>query len=107
MIVTLMPGNKITHISLFKHMDKVVHFILFFVFTLVLITDLAKGIYPEFIQKFDWLIAVGLGIFIGMSTELIQYFFILGRTGSVYDFLSDISGVAVGLSGYWLLRIKE
>ena len=99
-----MPGNKITHISLFKHMDKVVHFILFFFFTLFLITDLAKGLYAELFRKVNWIVTIGIGVFIGMSTELIQYFFILGRTGSVYDFLADTSGVIAGLSGYWLFR---
>lgn len=87
-------------------MDKVVHFILFFVFSLFMIYDLINiGNYK--IQKKNlFLIVISVGVFVALITELTQHYVILSRTGSIFDFIFNLTGIAAGVGGYWLFKTK-
>ena len=53
------------------------------------------------------MIAILTGIITGLFTELVQYYLIAARSGSVLDFIADIVGILVGLSLYIMVASKS
>ncbi len=97
------PGSKISDINItIPYFDKVIHFLLFFGLS-IFIRGLKHIAQIEFVI---WcLFAV---IFAGVS-EIIQFYFIELRSGSVFDFMADLMGILCGLFIYRHLpkRIKK
>lgn len=100
-IATTLPSNVLPNTSLLKipHFDKIVHFGLFFVLAVFLLSEnnrLRKlgGLTPKAIA-----IAISVSAILGVLIELLQYFYLPTRSGSYWDFLANILGaiVAVGL----------
>jgi VanZ family protein len=93
------PANKISKVSLLeiRHVDKLLHFLLYFIFSLILYFDLrrnAKTLKNSFsIYFFMFLIP----FFWGMTMELIQYYLITNRDGSIADIIANISGIFTGI----------
>ena len=82
----------------FPGADKVVHFVLFAVFTFLAIktAEKSKRSIPT------WIIAA-LIIFYAVGTEIIQSW-ISGRNGDVWDLMADIFGVTAVLVFFKILR---
>lgn len=87
------------------HIDKIVHWGMFGILTLVYMYDAKKN--QLSLQKTLWFLVVFSFLF-GTASELIQYGFIAGRSGSFLDFVADISGVIMGiafvLTFRWLIK---
>lgn len=91
LVVTLMPTDLIqsqeeswfTNFS-FKHGDKVIHFTLFFIFTVLLY-------FTTYFKKKIHLL--GIPILLGICIELIQYLMGMGRTFDILDIIANSLGV--------------
>jgi len=106
LIVTFLPGSSSRRIKLFIHADKLIHLLLFFTFSLLLIIDTKKFFQTSSIQK-NIIIAVTLtGVAVGLFTELVQYFVIVDRSGTIGDLIADISGILIGIGIYKLIIDK-
>ncbi len=86
------------------HFDKVIHFSMFFILVFI-------------IKTLHWQSTIGtrlLAVYLIMtviyaaSTELIQHFFIVTRSGDVYDFVADIIGMGMSIAAfpYWPRFLK-
>ncbi len=108
LIATFLPGSSSKRIRLFIHADKVIHLTLFVVFTLLLIVDSKRFFQTSSMGKNILLTVIITGLMVGLFTELVQYYFIADRSGSIADFIADICGVAVGFGLYKILsnRLK-
>ena len=71
--------------EIFPHSDKVTHFFIFFLMTVILIVGRLKRNY-----------ALIFCISYALLTEIVQTF-LNYRTGSIYDFVSDILGITFAI----------
>ena len=83
--------------EIFPHTDKIAHFSIFFLMTIFLIFGKLKRYY-----------ALIFCIFYALFTEIVQTF-LNYRTGSIFDFVSDILGITFAIFFVFFLekRAKE
>lgn len=100
LILTSLPGNCFSHngFSAMPGLDKVVHFAMFATFAFVSLwgyrSTLAAGGKNRLAKAASLMLTIG--ILYGALTELMQHFWIEGRTGSPFDLIADATGTAVG-----------
>lgn len=97
-VLTLMPGNYIPKVGSFWNLfspDKLVHLFLFGVLGWLVIKGL-NGTNPGMVFGHSYMVAIGLALFLGFATEMLQYILPIGRSGNIYDFIADIAGSALG-----------
>ncbi|HAJ98636.1 MAG TPA: hypothetical protein DCM62_01285 [Bacteroidales bacterium] len=102
-----LPPDKVPSLGVLwlPFIDKAVHFTMFFVLAVL-------QCYGAYMQKlvrlsngqFSWII-LAAGLFIGLSSEAIQHFFVLNRTADILDMLFNIFGTIFGLFA-WVLYLK-
>jgi len=100
LLVCFAPSKGIPKFSFFAnwHIDKCIHFFLFFIQALLflLIKDDKKRFYRE--NTFNYILfVVFYCLFLGLSVELIQHFFIETRAGDFIDFTADVLGAITAL----------
>tara|TARA_Y200000002_G_scaffold76321_1_gene59914 strand:- start:31 stop:324 length:294 start_codon:yes stop_codon:yes gene_type:complete len=83
--------------EIFSHTNKIGHFSIFFLMTVFLIFGTLK-----------WYYALIFCIFFALFTEIVQTF-LNYRTGSIFDFVSDILGITFAIFFVFFLekRAKE
>jgi VanZ family protein len=105
-ILSFLPGRVFEKVKLFDitFQDLIVHFIMYAVFTVLLIKELSskENEYP--LKKAGWIIPLLASAALGVVTEIVQHFWIIGRTGSLSDFTLDICGSAAMI---WFCRIPR
>jgi VanZ family protein len=79
------PGKDLPKLHLFDNIDKVIHFVFFFVFALLWAMVL-------FSKKNNVLISIVVAIFYGVFIELYQKYFVAGRSFDVWDIVADAIG---------------
>lgn len=90
-----LPGKEIPQVSLFDHVDKVIHFTFFFIFTL------SWYFYYRFNLKIIFWIMV-VGVLYGFALEYYQLYFVEGRSFDVWDGLADSLGsMCGGVVAWW------
>lgn len=104
-ILCAIPGKDIPHVSFLELLkfDKLVHAGVFFI--LILFTVRGFLLQTSFIklQQFSKPVAFVLCVIYGGSLEIMQGALYNGRTASVYDFIANSFGAAVGLLMYkWI-----
>lgn len=82
------------------HGDKIIHFGMFALLTVLFAVDNEKMILKTIL--YFSLFSVSFAA----SSELIQYSLITGRNGNIYDFLADMAGLAIGLLTYQFILTK-
>jgi VanZ family protein len=99
LLVVSIPGSNIPESEIFKipHFDKLVHFSLFFVFTILLNYGFQKQNNNSALKRYNYTIAVVSGVIYSVITEVIQYYFIAGRSGEYLDFVANITGIVSGV----------
>lgn len=99
------PSNVLPKGGFFNipHFDKLVHFGMF-AFLIFLFRQESEKNAPEKLILRNLFLFLTL-IFAALS-EVIQYKYIFGRSGNVYDFLADLLGFAVGTLFYILIWKK-
>ena len=106
LIVTFLPGSSSKRIRLFIHADKLIHLLLFMIFSLLLIFDARRFFQTSSIQK-NIAIAVTLtGLAAGLFTELVQHFLIVDRSGTIGDLIADVGGILIGIGIYKIIIDK-
>jgi VanZ family protein len=100
--VLFSPSNKIPQSKLFNlpHFDKIVHFGIFAVLLWIFLTESEKQLGTGIKNTYKILIAF---ILFAAVSEVIQYYYIVGRSGSIYDFLADITGFISGSIFYYFI----
>ncbi len=68
------------------HLDKIVHFAMYFIYTFLLIWETEKR------QKFNKIIIAIYTVCFGITMELLQNFLFEYRSGDIYDVLANSSG---------------
>ncbi len=99
-VIIAIPGNQIPRVSdwleAFKP-DKIIHVFLFapFAYLWARYFYLAKASTVLII-----VLTLSMGISYAIFTEVMQYYFFIGRNGSIADALSDIIGIIIGMTFY-------
>jgi VanZ family protein len=103
----LMPGDKLPSTSFFSkipHFDKIVHFVLYFIFALFLMSGFSRQ-YGKTSAKayiFSFILAFAFGVTIEFIQEQV------GRSYDIYDMMANTLGVIVSLLLFntikWILR---
>lgn len=92
LFLSAIPGNNLQEVSLlnFNHADKVAHFIMYFVFSFLLIYGFqGSGRNNQFITYFY---AAGIAIAYGILMEIMQHYIFTNRHGNIYDILANSAG---------------
>jgi VanZ family protein len=76
--------------------DKIVHLLIFFVFTILLTYGLIRYYSVNITSGFFISIAIGTGIVYGGISELLQAYIFVWRQASIYDFIADSAGCFAG-----------
>ncbi len=106
LLVTFLPAPGSGRIFLFNNTDKLIHLGLFLVFSVFLASDARRFLQASTVDKKVALIVILTGILTGLLTEIVQYYAIAARSGSVFDFIADIFGILVGLILYIMVAGK-
>lgn len=88
-VLCFMPGNNLPNAP-FLNFDKLVHVGIFSVLAFF-------WMYPNSVHKSNWWLTVSAFFLVlyGILIELIQHFFIYGRSGDFWDALADAVGVII------------
>lgn len=98
-ILVFMPGNDVPQIGWMKNLpiDKAVHLILFGVLFLLFMIPVWKSSLCRK-KKQRWLIIIAFSVSLwGIITEIIQHYYIAGRTFDLWDWVADTTGVLVSI----------
>ena len=101
MALSLLPPQDFPQVQLFEGADKVVHFLMYLIFSLLGCWSL-KTEFNRTRILFIIPITMGWGIFM----EIMQLNMQIGRSFSWYDELANCVGVLVGVIGYQLAIYK-
>ncbi len=104
-ILHILPGSVFPKIpTLFDLLepDKIVHIGMFSVLVFLLLPVFNNEGIPALLRKYPVLFAFIIALSLGAILELTQNYFILNRTGSVYDWIADLAGCFVGWGAWYL-----
>ncbi|MGE5107879.1 MAG: VanZ family protein [Sphingobacteriales bacterium] len=101
-ILLILPGNSFPQSNWFEeiYLDKWIHIFLFCLF--VMFWALGFNNKPASVQKRILIKLLLTGILFGVLMEVIQHFWVPGRSFEVKDILSDLAGSFLG----WLISLK-
>ena len=93
-VLSFLPGKAFEKITLFdfSYQDLIVHFIMYAVFTVLLIKELSSKKSAHPLKKAGWIIPLLACAVLGVVTEIVQYLWIAGRSGSLSDFILNMCG---------------
>ncbi|MGE5318280.1 MAG: VanZ family protein [Chloroflexota bacterium] len=107
---SLMPSNELPHIFYFQNIDKVVHFTMYFGFSLLGLWtfDKAKVINGKLQNTRNkhfkiYFIVFLMAVVLGFSIEVFQRLMPFGRMYSLYDMYANITGALIGAGLYFFL----
>ena len=97
------PGNNLPKARV-ENLDKVLHSILFFLFSFSAIIGFIKqSQFPKI--HFDAVkYVVGIGAILAIITEVIQHFIIPRRSFDVFDILADLVGIILAFCFFLYVR---
>ena len=106
MVLSFLPGDKFPDITftLFE-IDKIVHFLFYFVLALLMGTAFYYKKNEPFIKRI--VIIVAIGISVGFFIEVIQGNFIKNRFFDFFDILANSIGTLVGFIIIEKIRINK
>ncbi|MBN2273193.1 MAG: VanZ family protein [Bacteroidales bacterium] len=96
-ILSFLPGSSFEKVRFFdfSFQDLFVHFVMYAVFTALIILELSRKPYRLMNSKFWWLFPLLLTAVLGLITESVQRLWIAGRDGNVVDFFFNMCGSAL------------
>lgn len=102
LILTTLPGDNLNHLPLLPipFLDKIAHFLLFFVFAIVLFADIIK--IERVSPGMTFLSVFLISLFYGISIELVQWLLVSDRSAELFDIMANAFGILAGC----LLQIK-
>lgn len=93
-VLCLLPGSAFKSVHTFTHFDKIVHFSFYAGLCLILIFDSVR------FQKYHTskinlkLIILLIPLFMGVTIEIIQHYFIKNRTFDLFDIFANLAGLS-------------
>lgn len=98
------PGDKIPKHKFFyfEEMDKVLHLLIFGFLQFLILLDMHLN--RIIIDRKRIISTVIICIAYGILTEILQYFLVSKREGSVFDLFSDITGIMLSLGFFFLIK---
>lgn len=110
LLLTGLPGSFLPHVKPVIGIDKVVHLLMYAVFTYATLWGYREPFMnngKNYRRKAFW-ITLSLGIVYGALTEVMQEFLVPGRNGNMYDWLADVIGSIFGaIIAVFLLRDRN
>lgn len=106
LVLTLIPGKEVPDEEL-KNIDKMVHVLLFFTFTISAIIGLLKQHQFMLLNRHACKIGLFTAIVVGVVVEILQGTIVPNRAFDVFDMVANSVGVALGYGCYLLLKGKE
>ena len=111
-LLTLLPGKVFPKLPVFWdlfHPDKLIHLFIFGVYVFLQIRGFAKQQQFPFLQRHAVMVALLIGILLGLGTELMQEWIIPYRRGDVFDLIADVVGCLAGWLACqkWVCQRKE
>jgi VanZ family protein len=102
LLATTLPSSSIPKTSLLEipHFDKIVHFGLFFVLAVFLLSENNKLREAGALSSRSIWIALTISIVYGLAIELLQYYLLTTRSGSLWDFAANVLGAVVAIVLY-------
>ena len=99
LLACTLPAKRVSKVSLFgiNHIDKVFHFLVYFIFTLIIYFDLSKSGNALRNKYFVFLILFLIPLVWGITIELIQFYALLNREGSIADIMANAGGIITGI----------
>lgn len=97
-----MPGSDVPSLGWMENLnaDKAAHFVLFGILILLTFLPILKSAFSEKTKK-QYLYVIALSaVAWGLLTEVIQHYFIAGRTFDLWDWVADSAGILVGV---WII----
>ena len=111
LLACTLPAKRVSKVSLFDigHMDKVFHFLMYFIFSIILYFDLYKYRNALKNKYFIYLFIFLIPLVWGSIIELVQFYALLNREGSIADIIANVSGIITGIlfiliAGKYLLK---
>ncbi|MCB8995492.1 MAG: VanZ family protein [Bacteroidales bacterium] len=106
-IASIIPARDVEKVSFFTfpHFDKLVHAIMYFTFSFVIIFDNQRS-RPPLPNIKNYLYSAVAGLSYGGIMEILQALFTRSRKGDIFDFLFDLLGVVLAI-GLWSLLKKS
>lgn len=98
-LLCLIPQDDLPQTELIPHLDKLVHFSLYFVLTVLSLIVYRK---PKLRGKI--LIMTGIFVF-SLLIEIMQGILPFGRTFSLTDLLANLSGIATGFLLFQVVKV--
>lgn len=108
-VLSMMSSSSIEKIAIFKfrHIDKVVHFCLYFVFTIFLISGFKRNNYNVYLKPARLIIIILIFTSFGILMEIFQLEFTTTRSAELLDFVADaVGGIAAVLVYQKLIKIR-
>jgi VanZ family protein len=101
---SLTPSDKLPHIQLFKHADKLIHWAMYFGLVIFLIPSFVKGNN----YKTSYALTFLFSLFIGIMMEYLQIHITHGRSAEMGDIIADGIGTITGILFYnFLVKNKK
>ncbi|MDX9769911.1 MAG: VanZ family protein [Tenuifilaceae bacterium] len=103
-LATTLPSSSIPKSSLLQipHFDKLVHFVQFFVLALFILSERNSLKQQGKLANRAIAFALSISIAYGLIIELLQYFLLPTRSGSLYDFMANVLGAIMAVVLYRL-----
>jgi len=107
-VLCLFPSSEIAKLHVrINHVDVIAHMVMFMVFAAFLFHDLCKYSTEHNIKRLSVVITLIVCFLLGVMTEILQYMLtFLNRSGNVIDFVFDLIGTLIGISGVYFIKRK-
>lgn len=96
---SLTPSDTVPKFHLIPHFDKLVHFCMYFGYTILLIPIILNN--GRYLNTYS--LAVITAALTGILFEILQYFLPIGRSASILDAIANLSGSLCGILIYQLI----
>ncbi len=96
---SLSSPDDIPKIVLFSHADKIVHFLMYFGLSILLLV----ACFRNRVQLKSLILSTSISFFVGLLMEFLQYSLTTTRSASVYDILFNFLGSFTGVLMYRIL----
>lgn len=106
LLATTLPSSSIPKVPMFDipHFDKIVHFILFFILAIFLLSESNKLRKQGELTRFAAVVALSVSFTFGLAIELMQLYLLPTRSGSLLDFIANMAGAIAAVIIYKLVN---
>lgn len=110
LITCSLPGDELNRVKLINipHMDKLVHLVLYLIFSLLLISENNAKKYANGVTVNAIITAAGIALGYGAMVELLQYYIFTSRSAELWDMIANTLGfIAAAFAYQWVNRVTD